>query len=162
GRRTRQTGAMATQPIASSAAGPSAAPGDQRAAAERPWFRHYDPGVPRTQAYPAIPLQRFLTDTAAKYPHAVATVFVAVVAHRILESSLTYAELDRLADSFAASLQRLGVQKGDRVALLLPNCPQFVIAFFGALRAGAVVVPCNPLYTAPELGRQLADSGAKT
>ena len=73
-----------------------------------------------------------------------------------------YAELDRLADRFAAGLQSLGVRKGDRVALLLPNCPQFVIAFYGALRAGAVVVPCNPLYTAPELQRQLADSGTET
>lgn len=131
-------------------------------ATERPWFRHYDPGVPRTLVYPAVPLQQFLTDTAANHPLAVATIFGAVVAHRLVEASLTYAELDRLADRFAAGLQALGVRKGDRVALLLPNCPQFVIAFYGALRAGAVVVPCNPLYTAPELRRQLADSGAET
>jgi long-chain acyl-CoA synthetase len=131
-------------------------------ATERPWFAHYDPGVPRTLVYPAVPLQQFLTDTAANHPRAVATIFGAVVAHRLIEASLTYAELDRLADRFAAGLQSLGVRKGDRVALLLPNCPQFVIAFYGALRAGAVVVPCNPLYTAPELRRQLADSGVET
>ncbi len=133
-----------------------------RIATERPWFAHYDPGVPRTLAYPAIPLQQFLSDTAARHPQALAIVFGGVVAHRLLEASLTYAELDRLADRFAAGLQSLGVRKGDRVALLLPNCPQFVIAFYGALRAGAVVVPCNPLYTAPELRQQLADSGAET
>ncbi|MEP6695162.1 MAG: long-chain fatty acid--CoA ligase [Chloroflexota bacterium] len=131
-------------------------------ATERPWFAHYDPGVPRTLSYPAIPLQQLLTDTAARHPTAVATVFGALVGHRLLETSLTYAELDRLADRFAAALQSLGVRKGDRIALLLPNCPQFVIAFYGAMRAGAVVVPCNPLYTAPELHRQLADSGAET
>ena len=128
-------------------------------ATERPWLKQYDPGVPHTLDYPAIPLQQFLTDTAARHPRAVATVFGAVVGHRLIEGSLTYAELDRLADRFAAGLQSLGVRKGDRVALLLPNCPQFVIAFYGALRAGAVVVPCNPLYSAPELRRKLADSG---
>jgi len=131
-------------------------------ATERPWLKQYDPGVPHTLEYPAIPLHQFLTDTAARHPRAVATVFGAVVRHRLIEGSLTYTELDRLADRFAAGLQSLGVRKGDRVALLLPNCPQFVIAFYGALRAGAVVVPCNPLYTAPELRRQLADSGTET
>jgi long-chain acyl-CoA synthetase len=131
-------------------------------ATERPWLKHYDPGVPRTLVYPAVPLHQFLTDAAARHPRATATIFGAVVGHRLIEASLTYAELDRLADRFAAGLQSLGVRKGDRVALLLPNCPQFVIAFYGALRAGAVVVPCNPLYTAPELRRQLADSGAET
>ena len=131
-------------------------------ATDRPWFAHYDPGVPHTLDYPAVPLHWFLADTAARHPRSIATVFGAVVGGRLLEASLTYAELDRLADRFAAGLQSLGVVKGDRVALLLPNCPQFVIAFYGALRAGAVVVTCNPLYTAPELRRQLVDSGAKT
>src|SRR3989442_3910394 len=135
---------------------------DTGIATERVWWSQYAPGVPHTLDYPAIPLQQFLTDTAARHPRAVAMVFGAVVRHRLIEGSLTYAELDRLADRFAAGLQSLGVRKGDRVALLLPNCPQFVIAFYGALRAGAVVVPCNPLYTAPELRRQLADSGTQT
>src|SRR5256712_1493391 len=135
---------------------------DTGIATERPWLKQYDPGVPHTLDYPAIPRQQFLTDSAARHPRAVATVFGAVVRHRLIEGSLTYAELDRLADRCAAGLQSLGVRKGDRVALLLPNCPQFVIAFYGALRAGAVVVPCNPLYTAPEQRRQLADSGTET
>ena len=131
-------------------------------ATERPWFKFYDAGVPQTLTYPVIPLQQFLTDTARRHPDTVATVFGALVGHRLVEASLTYAELDRLADRFAAGLQSLGVHKGDRLALLLPNSPQFVIAFYGALRAGAVVVPCNPLYTPPELRQQLADSGAET
>ena len=140
----------------------AAAEMDTGIATERPWLRHYDAGVPHALTYPAVPLQQLLTDTAARHPLAVATIFGAVVAGRLVEASLTYAELDRRVDRFAAGLQSLGVRKGDRVALLLPNCPQFVIAFYGALRAGAVVVPCNPLYTAPELRRQLGDSGSET
>ena len=128
---------------------------------ERPWLAHYDPGVPHSLTYPAIPLPQLLRDTASRLPDAVATLFGGVVAGRLLDAPLTYAELDRLADRFAAGLQALGVRKGDRVALLLPNCPQFVIAFYGALRAGAVVVPCNPLYTPRELHHQLQDSGAE-
>src|SRR5437899_4370900 len=135
---------------------------DTGIATERPWLKHYDAGVPHALTYPAVPLQQLLTDTAARHPRAVATIFGAVVAGRLLEASLTYAELDRRADRFAAGLQSLGVRKGDRVALLLPNCPQFVIAFYGALGAGAVVVSCNPLYTARGLHHQLEDSGAET
>jgi len=131
-------------------------------ATDRPWLAHYDPGVPHTLDYPAVPLHWFLADTAVRHPTSIATIFGAVVGGRLVEASLTYAELDRLVDHFAAGLQSLGVRKGDRVALLLPNCPQFVIAFYGALRAGAVVVPCNPLYTPRELRQQLADSGTGT
>src|SRR5207245_9103978 len=74
---------------------------------------------------------------------------------------LTYAQFSSLANRFAASLQRLGIQKGDRVAIALPNIPQYPIAFYGALRAGAVVVPTNPLYTEREMQYQLAESGAR-
>ena len=65
-------------------------------------------------------------------------------------------------DRFAAALQALGVRKGDRVALMLPNCPQFGVAFYGALRAGATVLGLNPLYTPRELGHVLRDAGAET
>jgi len=119
---------------------------------DRPWQSHYDDGVPSTLAYPDVPLHAFLDETARHSPDAVATIF--------FDATLTYRELSREADAFAAGLQTLGVRKGDRVALILPNCPQYVIAFYGALRAGAAVVPCNPLYTAPELRHQLADAGA--
>src|SRR2546428_14102383 len=74
---------------------------------------------------------------------------------------MTHRNLDELADPFAAGIQQLGIQKGDCVALVLPNCPQFVYSFFGSLKAGAVVVPTNPLYTVRELHNQPADSGAR-
>jgi acyl-CoA synthetase (AMP-forming)/AMP-acid ligase II len=77
-------------------------------------------------------------------------------------SRMTYHRLRTQVDCFAAALDELGVRKGDRVALMLPNSPQFVIAFFAALRLGAIVVNTNPTYTAPELQHQLADSGAET
>src|SRR5207245_4481657 len=75
-------------------------------------------------------------------------------------TKLTYAQFSSLANRFATGLQRLGIKKGDRVAISLPNIPQFPIAFYGALRAGAVIVPTNPLYTEREMQHQIADSGA--
>src|SRR5213593_1220858 len=118
----------------------------------RPWTRHYDPGVPATLKYPAVPLQAMLDDAAESYPDSTATIF--------FNRKRTYRSISDAAWRFANGLRRLGVKKGDRVALVLPNSPQFLIAFYGALRAGATLVPCNPLYTAPELQHQLADSGA--
>src|SRR6266536_59158 len=106
---------------------------------ERPWQRFYDEGVPRTIAYPEIPLYAFLEDTAKRSPGADATIFFG--------ATLSYRELFRQTEAFAAGLQKLGVQKGDRVALILPNSPHYVIAFYGTLRARRVVVPRNPLYT---------------
>ncbi|HEV8536775.1 MAG TPA: long-chain fatty acid--CoA ligase [Candidatus Limnocylindria bacterium] len=118
----------------------------------RPWTRHYDPDVPASLVYPSVPLQAMLDDAAESHPNATATIF--------FNRKRTYRSISDDAWRFANGLRRLGVKKGDRVALVLPNTPQFVIAFYGALRAGAVVVPCNPLYTAPELQHQLEDSGA--
>ena len=74
---------------------------------------------------------------------------------------ITYGELDELADRFGAALQDLGVRKGDRVAIYLPNLPQFVFAYYGALRVGAIVVTASPLYKERELAHILTDSGAK-
>src|SRR6267143_5925323 len=118
----------------------------------RPWTRHYDPGVPASLNYPAVPLQAMLDDAAESYPNATATIF--------FNRKRSYQSISDAAWRFANGLRRLGVKKGDRVALVLPNSPQFVVAFYGALRAGAILVPCNPLYTPPELQHQLADSGA--
>jgi long-chain acyl-CoA synthetase len=118
----------------------------------RPWTRHYDPDVPASLVYPNVPLQAMLDDAAGAHPDATATIF--------FNKKRSYKSVSDAAWRFANGLKRLGVKKGDRVALVLPNTPQFVIAFYGALRAGAVVVPCNPLYTPPELQHQLADSGA--
>ena len=118
----------------------------------RPWTRHYDPGVPASLTYPAVPLQAMLDDAAESYPNATATIF--------FNRKRSYQSISDAAWRFANGLRKLGVKKGDRIALVLANTPQFVIAFYGALRAGAVIVPCNPRYTAPELQHQLADSGA--
>jgi long-chain acyl-CoA synthetase len=123
------------------------------ASAARPWVAHYPPGVPATYEFPKTPLTRLLDDAAASYPSHVALAFMG--------AKTTYKELKELVDRFAGALQGLGVGKGDRVAIVLPNCPQNVIAFFAAMRLGAVVVEHNPLYTEPELAHQLADCGAK-
>ncbi len=121
---------------------------------DKPWFQCYDPHVPHTIDYPAITLDQALVDNARKSPNAVATI--------IKGGTLTYAQLDAQVDRMAAALQQFGVQKGDRVAIHLPNCPQFVIGYYAALRIGAIVVPCNSSYVARELEYQLDDSGAET
>ena len=129
-------------------------PSEAAPLASRPWTASYDPPVPRSLVYPRIPLTELLRDTARRHPAAVATIFFG--------AERTYSSLYRDVRAFAAGLQRLGVRKGDRVAIMLPNCPQFLIAFWGALEAGAVVVPTNPLYTAREVEYQLRDAGAET
>ncbi|HEX6291984.1 MAG TPA: long-chain fatty acid--CoA ligase [Herpetosiphonaceae bacterium] len=133
--------------------------------ADAAWFAHYEPEVPHTLTYPDIPLQRFLEDTARRYPNNTATKMVLkylLGGRMMIGGSLTYRELNAHADRFAAALVNMGVKPGDRVAVMLPNSPQFVIAFFGALKAGAIVVNVNPTYTARELQHQLADAGAET
>ncbi|BDG60727.1 long-chain-fatty-acid--CoA ligase [Caldinitratiruptor microaerophilus] len=123
-------------------------------AADRPWVKFYDPWVRPHLDYPDVPLYAFLDDTAARKPHGTATIFQG--------ARLTWAGVREAADAFAAALAALGVRPGDRVAIMLPNLPQTVITFYGALKAGAVVVMTNPLYTERELEHQLSDSGAET
>lgn len=118
----------------------------------RPWLRWYAEGVPQRVHVPDVPLIRLLDDAARDFPRTTALAF--------LGRTMTYAALADAVDRFAGALHGLGVRKGDRVALILPNCPQNVIAFFAVLRLGAVVVQHNPLYTPAELHHQLADSGA--
>lgn len=127
----------------------------------KPWHQHYDPGVPASIEYPPQPTDYFLRQTATKYPENPALVFGGM-APLLGEQhhTITYRQLDQLVDAFAAGLQQLGLQKGDRVALYMPNCPQMVIAYYATLRAGGVVVPSNPLYVAREIEHQLKDSGA--
>jgi long-chain acyl-CoA synthetase len=132
---------------------------------ERFWLRHYDSRTPHTLTYPAITIDRMLDETARTFPDHVATVFVLryLLGNRIrIGGTLTYRQLATAVDRFAAALADLGVKKGDRIALMLPNSPQFVIGFFAAMRLGAIVVNTNPTYTAPEIKHQLADSGAET
>lgn len=121
---------------------------------ERPWLKHYEPTVPPHLTYPEYPLHVNLEESARKHPDAVATIF-----H---DAKLTYAELNSLADKLAAALQNLGVQKGDRVAIYIANTPQYVISYYGALKAGAIVVPINTLYAPREVQYQVNNSGAET
>ncbi len=121
--------------------------------AEKPWLRYYPPQIPLDIKANDETLPGMLRDSARRFPAQTALIFYG---HKI-----SYKELDEAADSFALSLVAQGLKPGDRVALLLPNCPQFVIAYYGALRAGAIVVPCNPLYVERELEQQLADAKAK-
>ncbi|MCS7251734.1 MAG: long-chain fatty acid--CoA ligase [Thermoflexus sp.] len=127
---------------------------------DRPWYRFYDPGVPRSLEYPPIPFFRFLEDSARRFPDRPALIFKP--AHQgFAGSAMTYRELNELSDRMAAALyHELDVRKGDRVALIMPNIPQFVIAYFAVQKIGGVVVATNPIYTPRELEYQLADSGA--
>jgi len=126
---------------------------DEAFVATHPWVRHYEQGVPVHLTIPDRPLTSLLDTTASNYPNQIALIYYG--------ARTTYAQLSNLANRFAIALLRLGVRPGDRVALALPNIPQYPIAFYGALRAGAVVVPTNPLYTEREMQHQLADSGAR-
>jgi long-chain acyl-CoA synthetase len=118
------------------------------------WFQKYEPGVPRELIYPNAALSQLLEGAAKRHPKRTGIEF--------LGFTMTYAELLAQASKFAAALQAQGVTKGERVAIMLPNCPQFVIAFFGTMLAGAIAVNTSPLYVARELEHQLQDSGATT
>ncbi|HKZ82317.1 MAG TPA: alpha/beta fold hydrolase [Anaerolineae bacterium] len=119
----------------------------------RPWLKHYEPGVPFTVAIPDRPVHRFLRSAAQRFPGHTAI--------RFLGAKMSYRQLSDQADRFGNAMRGLGVDKGDRVLLLLPNLPQTVIAYFGALRAGAVVVFASPTNSDEEIIRQANDSGAK-
>ena len=125
---------------------------EARAVTSRPWQAQYDPGVPVTLDYPAVRLDEVLHRAARRYPRRAALIFFG--------RRTSYAALDQAVDRVADNLQRLGLGPGERVALLMPNCPQLVVGFYGVWRAGCVAVPTNPRATGPELSRYLADSGA--
>ncbi len=110
--------------------------------------------MPTTLSYPEVSLSEILKQTAKAHPQKTAIAFV--------EREFAYRELDTLSDHFAAALTGLGVAKGDRVALYLPNIPQFVIAYYGILKAGAVVTAISPLHREREVEHQLSDSSAQT
>jgi long-chain acyl-CoA synthetase len=115
------------------------------------WLARYDKGVPHTIQYPAAPLHHFLEQAAQKYPDRACTIFKGAV--------ITYGEMNSITDRVAAALVDLGVKKGDRVGVFMPNTPQFVMTYYGILKAGAAVVATNPLYTAPEIEHQASDAG---
>ena len=112
--------------------------------ADRPWIAHYEAGVPAEVELPDVPVDQLLRRTAQRHPDRTALIFFG--------RKTSFAELDRAADRFANVLAGEGVGKGDRVSLHLPTSPAFVIAFMGAMRAGAIAVPMNPLYVERELG----------
>src|SRR4051812_40229852 len=119
-----------------------------------PWTRHYDPAVPETLApYPNKTLVDYVRENAAKRPGRPAILFKG--------GSISNAELDRLSDRFASALVCYGARHGDRIALVMPNSPQFLIAEIGAWKAGASVLPLNPLYTGSELTEPLRSAGVE-
>jgi long-chain acyl-CoA synthetase len=121
---------------------------------EKPWFKFWPKGVPKHIDYPEVPLHGLLKKTAEKNPDNTAMEYF----HR----EITYKELDLATDKFATALSELGVKKGDKVAIFLPNVPQFVISYYGAIKTGAIETAVSPLYKEREVEHQLSDSEAET
>ena len=121
----------------------------------KPWLKNYDEGLPRTlQPYPSKTLIDVMQETVKARPSHTAMIYKG--------TSISYNKLDELSNAFANALISMGVKKGDRVALVMPNIPQFVIAEFGAWKVGAIVACINPLYTEYELTHALNECGAET
>ena len=120
---------------------------------EEVWFRHYDAGVPFHLEIEDVPLYHFLDEANRQAAHKTAIIY--------FNRKFTYRWLHDLSLRFASGLQHLGVRPGDRVALCLPNIPQFLISYWAALYAGAVIVPISPLLSERELGHQIRESRAK-
>jgi long-chain acyl-CoA synthetase len=120
--------------------------------AARPWVASYAPGVPPTFDVPEGTLTDLLETSVRTYRTGTALEFFG--------AATSYRELGDAVDRAAAGLRALGIRAGDRVALVLPNCPQHIIAFYAVLRLGAIVVEHNPLYTDRELRHQFEDHGA--
>src|SRR5512145_1086050 len=119
----------------------------------KPWLAHYQKGVPPTVEVPLKSVAQAFDEATARAPERPAVVFYG--------RSISYRELREATDRLACALADLGVKKGDRVALYLLNSPQFIIAYFAALKCGATVTPISPVYTSHEVGYQLKDSGAR-
>lgn len=131
---------------------------------EKPWLAYYEEGIPPEIELPDHPITQDLIGNANVYPHHPALIYGSVVeplGNLLLDTKISFRRLCDLTTRFAAGLQALGVKKGDRVLVHLPNCPQFVITYYATLMIGGIVVPSNPEYVARELKYQLNDSGAK-
>ncbi len=122
--------------------------------ADKPWTKSYDKGVPETIDVPSHPVQYFLEEGARRVPNNTAMIFQG--------REVSYAELNSTADTIAAGLAANGFKKGDRAVIYMPNLPQFVMIYYGILKAGGIVIATNPLYTERELQHQLKDCGAET
>jgi long-chain acyl-CoA synthetase len=118
---------------------------------EQVWLKRYDEGVPHHIDYPEVPLFYYLEENARRFPESPCTIFKG--------AKISYQEMNSITDQLAAGLAELGVGKGDRVGIFMPNTPQFVMACFATLKLGAVVVAVNPLYTAREIEHQVNDAG---
>jgi long-chain acyl-CoA synthetase len=121
---------------------------------EKPWLKFWPEGVPKHIEYSRVPLSDFLKNTAKSHPTHPAIVY--------FDKKMTYKELDVASDRFATALSDLGVKKGGIVAIFLPNIPQFVISYYGAIKIGAVETAISPLYKEREVEHQLVDSEAET
>ncbi|MGQ9641327.1 MAG: AMP-binding protein [Candidatus Bathycorpusculaceae bacterium] len=125
---------------------------------DKPWFKSYFMGpykLPKTlEPYPKIPVYKFLEDSAEKFPNQTACIY--------LDEQMTYTELKLKVDKLATALADLGVKKGDKVATILPNCPQFIISDYAIMRLGAVHVPVSVAHKAPDLIYEIGDSEAET
>jgi len=130
------------------------APKPVEAPSEKPWFKFWPEGVPKHIDYPEVPLFDLLRKTAEKYPNHAALVY--------FDREITYRELDLASDKFATALADLGVKKEDKVAIFLPNIPQYVMAYYGAIKIGAIDTAISPLYKEREVEHQLNDSEAET
>jgi long-chain acyl-CoA synthetase len=124
---------------------------------QRPWHRFYAQDVPRDIAVPDVPLQAFLRESAARHPRRPAVILSGPSFH----STVSYHALDRASDRFAGALRALGLRRGDRLAISLPNLPQYPVALYGAFKAAVTVVQVNPLYRGDDLAFLLRDSQAK-
>ena len=122
--------------------------------ASKPWLKYYPEGVPETVDIPNVSVPDLFNQVAEKYGKKTVLIFYG--------KEISYTKLKELVDRFATALADLGVKKGDTVALYLLNCPQYVIAYFAALRIGAKVTPISPVYTSHEIKHQLQDSDATT
>lgn len=122
--------------------------------AEKPWLQSYEKGVPFTIDIPDYPLHFVLEESARRYPEHPAIIFKG--------RTFSYRELNELADTVAAGLAANGFKKGDRAVIYMVNIPQFVISYYGILKAGGIVIATNPLYSERELEHQLVDCGAET
>ena len=122
--------------------------------ASKPWLKHYPEGVPETVEVPDVSVPDLFNQVAETYGKKPALIFYG--------KEISYTKLKELIDRFATALADLGVKKGDTVALYLLNCPQYIVAYFAALRIGAKVTPISPVYTSHEIRHQLLDSDATT
>jgi len=126
----------------------------KEAYAAKPWLKHYPEDVPETVDVPTLSVPDLFDQVAEKFGNKTALIFYG--------KKISYANLKEMIDRFATALADLGVKKGETVALCLLNCPQYVIAYFGALKIGAKVTPISPVYTSHEIKHQIQDSDAMT